>query len=58
MLLLHRRAETHLTEALTDGLVRSDDNSFWAVCHPPVPAWVTEEAARPFALGVDLGEEW
>jgi hypothetical protein len=52
------RAQTSLAEAVAEGLVRIDENGFWAVCHPPVPAWVTEEAARPLARSPDPHEEW
>jgi len=52
------RADTNLTEALGEGLVRPGDDGFWAVCHPPVPAWVLEEAARPLATSAGLQEEW
>lgn len=52
------RAERGLPDALQDGLVRPDDEGFWNVCHPPVPAWVSEEAARPLATATGHGEDW
>ncbi|HVM36001.1 MAG TPA: replication-relaxation family protein [Actinomycetota bacterium] len=52
------RTQTPLAEAVAEGFVRPDENRFWAVCHPPVPAWVTEEAARPLARSADPHEEW
>jgi hypothetical protein len=52
------RAQTSLAEAVAEDLVRPDENGFWAACHPHLPAWVTEEAARPFAQSADPHEEW
>lgn len=52
------RAATKLAEALGEGLVRPGEDGFWAVCHPLVPAWVLEEAARPLATSAGLQEEW
>lgn len=52
------RATTKLAEALGEGLIRPGEDGFWAVCHPPVPAWVAEEAARPLATNAGLQEEW
>jgi DNA-binding Lrp family transcriptional regulator len=52
------RAQTSLVEAVAEGFVRPDENGFWAVCHPPVPAWVTKEAVRPLAGSTDPREEW
>ncbi|MGH2755800.1 MAG: replication-relaxation family protein [Actinomycetota bacterium] len=52
------RATTKLAEALGEGLIRPVEDGFWAVCHPPVPAWVLEEAARPLAKSAGPNEEW
>ncbi len=52
------RAQTSLVEAAAEGLVRSDEQGVWTVCQPPVPAWVTEEAARPLSQSIDPYEEW
>lgn len=52
------RAERGLLDALKEDLVHSDDDGFWAVCHPPVPAWIREEAARPLAHSIRPHEEW
>jgi DNA-binding Lrp family transcriptional regulator len=51
-------AQTDLVEALRQGLVSSNEDGSWSVCHPPVPAWVTEEAARPLARTAGVDEEW
>ena len=56
--LCNLRAATSLAEALGEGLIRPDENGFWAVCHRPVPAWVLAEAARPLAKSAGLQEEW
>lgn len=50
------RAQMSLVDALRKRLVSSMEDGSWSVCHPPVSAWVTTEAARPQALGVD--KEW
>lgn len=52
------RAQDGLIDALKHGLVRLDDDGFWAACHPPVPAWVDKEAARPIAQSGGPHEEW
>lgn len=52
------RAQTSLAEAAGESLVRPDEDGFWAVCQPPVPAWVTEEAERPLSQSIDPHEEW
>ncbi len=52
------RAESGLPDALKEGLVTPDDDGFWGVCHPPVPAWAREEAARPLAQSIRPHEEW
>ncbi|MGH2828575.1 MAG: replication-relaxation family protein [Actinomycetota bacterium] len=52
------RAQASLAGSLSEGLVRPDEDGFWAVCHPPMPAWVTKEAARPLAQSTGPHEEW
>jgi hypothetical protein len=56
--LCNLRADTNLTEALGEELVRPDEHGFWVVCHHPVPAWVLEEAARPVSTSAGSQEEW
>lgn len=53
-----QRAQTGLGEVVAEGLVQPDEDGCWVVCHPPVPAWVTREAARPLSKTSDPNEEW
>lgn len=52
------RAEARLAEAVAEGVVRPDEEGFWEVCQRPVPAWATEEAARPLSQSTGPDEEW
>jgi Replication-relaxation len=52
------RTQTSLVEALEEGLVSSNKNGCWSVTHPPVPPWVSQEAARPLARAGGVDEEW
>lgn len=56
--LCNLRAGASLAEALNEGLAHPDEDGFWAVSHPPVPAWASEEAARPLAQSIRPQEEW
>jgi hypothetical protein len=52
------RTQTSHVEALKQGSVSSNEDGSWSVSHPPVPPWVTEEAARPLARTAGVDEEW